>query len=323
MLAPAGMPDPRRSAPALALLLTGLLLLPGCAPKQVQPLQGQALRFRASLEARVQTSTRRLSQANPPQPDPVAEALAGLAHTGLDLDLVLRLEPSREFPDGSLGWLVHFEQVQGRALALGPAQEELAVRGPASGWELQGRSVELRTFPDGEVLAVDLAEHILGEGRPGELLDLLFIALSPFPPELEVGARARRTSRWPLTLGGPRGWRHALFATWTNHGQVPEAAGVQGQPWRLTYQGPTEARGVDPQASPPVGVRSHGQLSGELWLTDVDTDPLPLRVLRHGLSWTRDNEIEYPAAVGGPVRVLQHQVLALELERLPAAGEAP
>lgn len=316
----------RPSGPYRGLLLG--LLLAGCGPKHPSVATERVQRYRLSLQAQTQTRTwRPPSEVAPPEPDPVALGLAPYQQQAVQLEALIELRPSREFDDGSLGWLVHFVEVQGTVLLPDPQSDDgaaaLVPTGPASPWQLQGRSVELRTFPDGEVLAVDLAEHLVGAGRPGELLDVLFPVLSPFPPELDAGATTRRTSRWPLTVGGPRGWRHALHAAWTNQGLVPDGAGEGAPAWRFTYEGPTEVRGGDPEARPPVGVQGRGQLRGEVWLDDVDTDPVPLRVLRHGFHWERSHEIEFPAAVGGPVRVVQDQVIDGTVERLPLPGSAP
>ncbi len=306
---------------ALAALAAGTLL--SCAAHHggaaAPPPEAQVLRYDASLRIEVETTQRRVAGRAPlPDDDPVAVALAPLSRTGLDARLVLELQPSRSFRDGSEAWTLRV--VDAEAVVLGPSADPhagLVPAGPAEGWTLAGRSVELRGFDDGELLAVADAEHVMGPDRLGESLDLLLPMVSPFPPELDDGEEGFRPARWPLMVTATRGWRHRFDARWENLGRAdahPDS-GVDPTAWHLRYSGPTGTRGRDDRPYPPVGVQGRGQLDGEVWLSDVDRDPVVARVLRSDATWQREIEVEYPDAVGGPLRVVQTQRITASLRR--------
>lgn len=307
--APRATRRPRSAAPFALLVLAGCAKTGAIDPDKVDPWLVD-VDFRIEVDTRLRAAD---SSASLPADRPAAQAMAGMARSGLDAELVLELTPTRRFRDTSRGWLVRF--VEARGTVLRPdAAGTLQPAGPADGWTLEGRSVELRTFDDGEILTVGEALHIVGPDRLGSSLDVLFHALSPLPPALDEGEEARRQAGWPLTLGRGRGWRHTFVGSWRNLGL---AARGEDQPglWQLAYDGPTRTRGRDPQQAPPLGVEGDGRLEGEVWLVDVDTDALVERVQRHRWSWQRELETEFPSAPGGPVRVVQTQRISGELQR--------
>lgn len=261
-------------------------------------------------------------------------ALAPLSRFGARYALELELHLARRFRDGSTGFLARVVGAQVTPLAPPEGQtgdapsDELLPLAPLVSWELTGRTFELRAFPDGEVLSVDGGLHLAGPDRLGGVVDLLAPLLSPFPPELDPGDQGLRDLRWPWSAASDRSWRHVLGAQWENLGRGHPAGGegsaAAGEaaggdlPWHLRWQGPLQSKGRDGAASPPIGVLVTGQGSGEVWLDDAPRLPVALRVQGHDLSLQRQLEVEYPSALGGPLRLRQDQQLRATLRRLPA-----
>ena len=135
--------------------------------------------------------------------------------------------PARSFRDGSesvLVRLVDFEEA--------PSGE-----GPWVRAGLDGRSVEMRRFDTGEILDLAGLHHITGAPRHGDVIDLLYVALSPSPPRIGNGEKALRRSAWPFLLRKNVGWRQALVATWTHHGSEGNGSARRV---RLSYDGTLE-----------------------------------------------------------------------------------
>jgi hypothetical protein len=175
---------------------------------------------------------------------------------------------------------------------------------------LVGRSLELRRFPDGEVLNIGLLQHAAGGDRHGELFDLLAPVLSPRPPDLpEVGATELRTARWPAFLDRQRGWWSTLEARWTL--LATERIGPD-RAWKLSYEGRWKVDGGDRSQGAPIEVTGEGPARGTVWLGQADHT-----LIRHELDWTRAIAITYPSAPQGPVVVRQRQQTRGTVERLP------
>jgi hypothetical protein len=237
-----------------------LLLLTGC-PKGLGSSGLQTSIYAFQLDARFSTQA-----VEDGQPAP----LLVQAGTGeLHLRGELRRTPTRTFRDGSRGWMVRFEDVEQAASLDGPWIEA----------GLSGRSVELRTFSSGEILAIRDVEHVAGPGRYGDVVDVLFPALSPVVPDLEPGDQAWRRSAWPLVIGSKRAWQNALVATWTHQGR--EAGQVL-----LSYAGGLEGKGQDARVD--ARLTQSGTASGEMRLRAAD-----LRLLQHELDWTRVVQVDY------------------------------
>lgn len=183
---------------------------------------------------------------------------------GLDVELDLRFGQVRRFRDGSLGMALH---ARSEAAWLRQGEQRTPLEPPG----LAGRTVELRTFPDGEILAVNLADHWVGPDRYGDVLDLLFPLLSPAPPALEEGAEAARAVTWQARLAGGRAWRGVVDAVWHNAGQVT----VEGvETWHLTWRGPWRTQGRDGTTAPPLSLEARGEVSGEVWIATADLRPV-------------------------------------------------
>jgi hypothetical protein len=180
--------------------------------------------------------------------------------TACTLDAAISLTPNRAFRDGSLGSVLRFEKAtlttrDGAPLPLG----------------LEGRTVELRRFPDGEILDVDLVEHVIGSDRLLGVFDLLFPLVSPFPPDLPKDrVKVHRLLLWPVLDEQRKGWYQRAETDWVLAGIEPFG---DRQANRLEYEGPWTGEGKDPVGTVPVALSSRGHVSGVLW---YDTDTLDL-----------------------------------------------
>lgn len=201
----------------------------------------------------------------------------------IDLDLTVSAGEVRRFRDGSVGQMIRFEQ---------------------SGLEiLQNQTIELRTFLDGEILAVGLLEHVVGGGLGLDVLDPILPLLSPSPPRLEEGQPTRRAFQWPLRVDTERRWLNRVEATWTNLGLEPVG---EGRAWHLRWEGPWRAEGQDGRATPALKAEANGTASGEVWIDAEDLRPL-----------RADFQGERALALTGAASVGQTQRFALSLERSP------
>ena len=112
-------------------------------------------------------------------------AVRSIAH--LTLDTVVSLNDVRVFRDGSVGKKAVFESA------------ELVKNGAiVKDFELAGRAVEIRTFPDGEILAISWMEKVAGPGRMLDVFEVIFPALSPAAPPLRKNEEAKRRIIWPF-----------------------------------------------------------------------------------------------------------------------------
>ena len=265
-----------------------LLLLTGC-PKNLGGSPKAASLYAFELHGSFSTQA---TEGDEPLPE-LVQAGTGELH----LRGQLRRTPSRVFRDGSRGWLLRFEDVQQAASAEGPWIEA----------GLSGRSVEMRGFPNGEILAIDDVEHIAGPERHGEVFDLLFPAVSPVVPEIDPGESSWRRNSWPMVVSNNRAWQNSLVASWTHQGR--EAGVLQ-----LSYEGKLEGKGKDGRLE--MKSEQSGQASGELRMRASD-----LKVLQHELDWTRVVEADY----GERIELVQTQRLSglIELVDEEAASIDP
>jgi len=288
--------------------LGALLATPAQAGRRVSPELLQApVRIGVELEV---SGTTRLSRGagGAPVDDAALASLGELSWTG-ELELELRL--ARRFRDGSLGWLVRVLEARREA------DPELGLS-PTSAWGLRGRSIELRTFDDGEVLSVEPGRELVGADRLGGLADLLGPLLSPHAPALRVDQSQRRTTRWAVLWGLGDGLRVRLNAEWTALARDKKAG-----TWRLGWSGPIDGRGRESQALAPEAVRAtelKGEASGEAVLLDIPRLPVPLRLVEHELRLSRSLRTTFPQAVGGPVELVQDQALKAHSRVLERGG---
>ena len=270
------------------MLTPMLLLLLGCASREVPtPDPDPIERFRVRIQADFTTTGLE---------DLPEEAAALLEPVGFDLDVVISRTPSQLFRDGSLGHLVRFETAEGtlrRGQSAVPTELSLA-----------GRSVEVRTFPDGELLDVTLTEHIAGIGRYGDIFDLIFPILTPAPPDVSGRKPVGRAMHWPVRLSDTEQLLNTLWAEWS----LMESSQTQ---WHLGYAGKWSIRGSQEAAGRrvPAGGEGHGE--GEVWLSRSDS-----RLERHTFHWQRELTLIYAPHEDEVLRLKQAQVFNGELERL-------
>jgi hypothetical protein len=193
--------------------------------------------------------------------------------TACTLDTTISLTPNRTFRDGSLGSVLRFEKAT------------LETRdGAPLPLMLEGRTVELRRFPDGEILDVDLAEHVMDSDRLVGVFDLLFPLVSPFPPELPTdGVKVHRVVLWPLLDDQRNGWYQRVESDWMLAGIEPVG---DRKAHRLEYEGPWTGEGKDPVGTVPVRLSSRGHAAGVIWY-DADTLDLVAQEFhwRRQVSW--------------------------------------
>ena len=193
--------------------LTVLLMLMGCGGRAVVGAEGPAsARYSVSVSGDFGPITDATTEEHL-QDD-----------TESELTLKLSVVPVRRFMDGSVGQRVKIEE------------GALSVDGtPYADLELTGRTIELRTFPDGEILTLGWVDRLAGPHRFMEVFEVVFPAISPAPPNLKKDETASRRIIWPF-LGEHRlRWDSAVDAKWTNHG-VEERGETNS--WRLSYEGP-------------------------------------------------------------------------------------
>lgn len=190
---------------------------------------------------------------------------------------------ARRYQDDSMGWVVRFGLVESASSA----------EGPWTRTELSGKSVELRGFDNGEVLALRGAEHLAGAPRYGEVLDFVFVGISPTVPDLKPGESGWRRQNWPFLVAKQRRMHSTLHAEWT---------AIDRSPQRLTvdYQGKLEGRGLDTPAQASMVLS--GQASGQVVMRVGDAS-----MEKHTLDWFRVMEIAY-AGSGAQVKQTQHFV---------------
>ena len=255
---------------------------------------GPTVRYHLAMQATFATQA-------PDGPASVQEALAPIATASRTVDMVLAVGLARQFRDDSLGYLVTFERVSDSA------------DGQDAPTDLQGRSVELRRFGDGEILTVGLSEHVAGGDRQGEIFDLVFPLLSPFPPSLsKPGAAVQRAERWPLVAGPNRGWESRILPTWT---WLDNENVLGSRAFHLSYEGPWGTKGRDEAHQPKVIVEAEGTVSGQVWYSRPDQD-----LLAHEFHWTRRVVLQVPGPDGGGLTVDQDQVFTGRLERVDGGG---
>ncbi len=215
----------------------------------------------------------------------------------LDWHLRGRIEamPARGFRDGSTSVLVRFVDLE----------EAPSAQGPWVRAGLDGRSVEMRRFENGEILDLAQVEHLAGPPRHGDVLDWIFAAISPSPPRVASGESAYRRSSWPFLLRKDVGWRQALQATWTNQGF--QGAG-SARTALLDYEGTLEGSGFDERLDRRYQVSGSAQGRVLLQASNGNT-------LHHELHWSRTVDF---------VDDQQLQVFDLVLEAaVPGAWSAP
>ncbi len=198
----------------------------------------------------------------------------------------LERAPARSFRDGSLGDRVTFEGVarNGEPIDLG------------------GISIELRSFGNGEILALDALEHAVGTGRDADLMIPLWPALSPRLPEIEPGETTRQRSNLPFLLEDGQGMIVGLDLEWSL--EEPQPCPDHGSCWHFGYRGPATGRGLDRGPDYTAHYRLTGQASGDVWVRTED-----IAIARSTFTWEFDVKATTSLADGSSPTtvVLQHQ----------------
>lgn len=184
-----------------------------------------------------------------------------------ELQMVVAMEPTRRFRDGSSGRLLSVESAT------------LTLSGEPLPLDLVGRTAELRTFPNGEILDVGWGEKLSGPDRYLDVFEIVFPALSPSPPTVDSGATARRRIIWPFKHARTLRWDNAVDAVWTN-------TGLKERRWRLEYEGAWAMEGKTRFVESKVTYGGRGAATGVV-LMDAATGQL----VSHEFDWTRTVEV--------------------------------
>lgn len=246
-----------------------LLWALGCAPKDnpaaATSTDGGVERFKVHVQTTVSV------EGADQLPLELRSLLGGFQ---TETDLVIEKSLVRQFRDGSLGYRVHFAEASSGVVRAGEEREPVTM-------SLAGRTVELRAFPDGELLDVDLVSHVVGPERMMDTLDVVFPAISPAPPASMKGARA---FHWPVKLSREQVVRNSVWATW-------DIEDKQRERLALVYSGGWEATGWERVGEGRMRMDGRGELSGALDVRRSDG-----QFTRHTLHGARTLAIPYPGA---------------------------
>lgn len=222
----------------------------------------------------------------------------------------LTRKAARRYRDDSIGHLVQLQDVTVSSSGAAPTPSDLA-----------GRSLELRTFDDGEILDIRMADHVAGPPRWGDLLLPLWAAISPTVPRILPGETASRTFAVPFLVDRSRGARVTVRTTWTYLGVDKSPMDLRGH--HFSWTGVVEGRGMDRGQDWVAQSLLDGQAQGQVWLATRD-----LAVLEHTFrwdmrttlqrrtppqaeapAWTRAQEAPSGEEVPAWGRLVQHQIL--------------
>ena len=134
---------------------------------------------------------------------------------------------SRTFRDGTIGHSVRFE---GMVDDVGAPVWDQAV-------------IELRTFPSGEIVAIEGLAPWSGTAGHLELADLLWPALSPRVPDAPRGEAVTGTAAWPVLFPAGPGPRLRMEGSWTlrDH-EVVWGGTLSGESGRVRLDGRVDGR---------------------------------------------------------------------------------
>lgn len=230
--------------------LVGLVVLAGCLPRHAILRRDEIEAQTYDLDVTMAVTTDGLDVP------PFSWRVAGTVATSY----------ARTFRDGSMGHLVRFSGLRGEVTRDG---QTVSVPVPFA-----DAALEVRAFPDGEILLVTGGAAWTGENGHFEMLDAIWPALSPHLPGSKDEAAAFATS-WPAWVPGGSRVRHRLEAAWT------PAAG--GDTW--TYRGTLTGKGGN--------VEVEGTGSGEVSLMKGDERV----VSRSSFDWTRTTHTRWGTGV--------------------------
>ena len=224
------------------------------------------------------------------------EGLSSLSGTSA-LRMRVNAATTANYADGSEGWTVRFGEV---AMGSGPDRLE-----PATA--LEGRGVEIRRFPEGELLSLQPLSGVVGVGRQLDAWDLVFPLLSPHPEGLEGAKGGLRMVHWTLRLVPGRQQRTACHTEW-------RLSPREGDGWWAEYAGPCEVIGRDHLAAAQLRSTGTGRLSGRLELDPTGT------MVSHEMTLERTVKMPFDGSNEGvaPRILAQNQMVRLRLARDPA-----
>jgi hypothetical protein len=262
----------------LVTMLVGLGCAPHHRPSDTVGVERFDIHIEAHFGALVDTESHRTLQ-----PATVA-----------DLKLQLALTPVRLFRDGSLGRIVSIESADLR-VSEGGADRSIPLT-------LVGRTAELRTFPNGEILDIGWGGRLAGLGRYLDVFEVVFPAISPTPPTVDDGEEARRRIIWPFRGQAGLRWDNAVEAVWTNQGV--QKVGEE-EAWQIHYEGPWTLKGPTRVNPSMTSYMAKGQSSGTVGLE-----------INSGLLVSHDFEWERTAVVAGKRALQQTQAFVGHVERI-------
>jgi len=212
------------------------------------------------------------------------------------VDLRLRVEPTRKFRDGSYGRLIY---VDGASLERVNESEDVPVAN-----DLVGRTVELRTFSDGEILDISWIEKLAGQGRYLDAFEVIFPAISPSAPTISEGETVKQRIIWPFRNANEMRWDNTIDAVWSNHGTVQVG---EVDAWKLSYEGAWGTEGKTRRSVPSQEWRARGESKGTVHYERKTSD-----LIEHHLEWHRLVSVE-----GAGDTLNQEQRFEGHVERLP------
>jgi len=188
--------------------------------------------------------------------------------TELELSLNLSVQDVRMFRDGSMGKRVLFTDA------------ELKQDGQVTeGLMLQGRAVELRTFLNGEILAIGWVDRIAGANRFMDVFEVVFPAISPAPPSVRPQQAVKRRIIWPFLTDDGLRWDAAVDAVWSNQGAEERQ---ERKAWRLSYEGPWRIHGGRRGHQAVIRYLASGSAKGTAWFDKRTGD-----LIGHNFQWGR------------------------------------
>ncbi len=187
------------------------------------------------------------------------------------MELRLRIEPTRGFRDGSYGRNIYIESAS--------IQERTGESHVAFESELVGRSVELRTFPDGEILDVAWADKVAGPSRYLDVFEIMYPAVSPAAPTISEGDLVKQRIIWPFRLENIMRWDNIVDAVWRNNGKK-EIDGIEV--WSISYEGPWGTEGKTRRMVPSQIWMANGAAKGSVYFERKTSD-----LVSHTFEWSR------------------------------------
>ena len=209
------------------------------------------------------------------------------------MQLRLRVEPTRAFRDGSYGRNIYIDSV---SVQTGSDAQPIAT-------QLRGRSVELRTFPDGEILDIAWSDKVAGDGRYLDVFEMVYPAVSPSAPTISEGDIIKQRIIWPFRIENSMRWDNIVDAIWRNHGKS-EVTG--GETWLLSYEGAWGTEGKTRRMLPKQEWKGRGAAKG-----DVHFDKKTSDLVRHSMNWSRVVSVRGEGGV-----LIQRQEFTGSMERV-------